>query len=223
MRQVCDTGAHEVIEYLAQSPVILMEPDGYDNDEIELGEDKILTLTVVPEPSVVKNIFGQEVKSALIGIVSSGKIKRMEFGPWQSMTKALTETYKWIELTCLVVVKMFQGVVPFKSVGGPLLIGQMTGKLAQESFSNLFPFMAIISVNLGILNLLPIPILDGGLIIFLLLELLIGKPLSLKKRELAMKIGLSLLILLMVIVTFNDLNRIRVFEKIFQLFERIFA
>lgn len=176
------------------------------------------TLTIIPEESTGKNIFGQEIKSGLIGIVSSGKIKKIEFGPWEATKKAAGETWRWMKLTCLVIVKMFQGVVPLKSMGGPILIGQMTGQIAQESIANLFPFMAIISVNLGILNLLPIPILDGGLIIFLLFELFLGKPLSIKKREMAMKIGLSILVLLMAIVTINDLNRIKVFEKILGIF-----
>jgi len=89
----------------------------------------------------------------------------------EATKKATIETWKWIKLTCLVVVKLFQGVIPLKDVGGPILIGQMAGKLAQDSFGNLIPFMAIISVNLAVLNLFPIPILDGGLIIFLLFEL----------------------------------------------------
>ncbi|MBW1702309.1 MAG: site-2 protease family protein, partial [Deltaproteobacteria bacterium] len=113
--------------------------------------------------------------------------------------------------------------IPLKDVGGPILIGQMAGKLAQDSFGNLIPFMAIISVNLAVLNLFPIPILDGGLIIFLLFELLLGKPLSPKKRELAMKVGLFLLVFLMIIITFNDLNRIKIFQNLFQSLGKIFG
>ncbi len=105
-------------------------------------------------------------------------------------------------------VKLFQRVIPIKTLGGPILIGQMTGQLAQESFTYLIPFMAVISINLGILNLLPIPILDGGVIIFLLLELILGKPLSLRKREWAQKVGLFLLIFLMVVVFYNDISRL---------------
>ncbi|MBW2358944.1 MAG: site-2 protease family protein, partial [Deltaproteobacteria bacterium] len=90
-------------------------------------------------------------------------------------------------------------------------------------FGNLIPFMAIISVNLAVLNLFPIPILDGGLIIFLLFELLLGKPLSPKKRELAMKVGLFLLVFLMIIITFNDLNRIKIFQNLFQSLGKIFG
>ena len=88
------------------------------------------------------------------------------------------------------------------------MIGQMTGQVAQISILSLISFMAMISINLAILNLFPIPVLDGGLIIFLFAELLLGRPISLKKRELAQKIGLSLLIALMIIVIYNDILRI---------------
>lgn len=185
--------------------------------------DRLLTHIIVPEATVVKNMFGQKIKTALIGIVSSGKVKKIKFGPWEATKKAIIETWKWVKLTCLVVMKLFQGVIPLKEVGGPILIGHMAGKLAQDSFANLIPFMAIISVNLAILNLFPIPILDGGLIIFLLFELLLGKPISPKMRELAMKSGLFLLVFLMLIITFNDLSRIKVFKDLFQSLGKIFG
>jgi regulator of sigma E protease len=170
--------------------------------------DQVLSLTVIPEEAVEKNIFGEEVKSALIGIVSSGKYKRLELGPWQAVKEGFRKTGEVVELTVLTVVKLFQRVIPIKTLGGPILIGQMTGQLAQESFAYLIPFMAVISINLGILNLLPVPILDGGVIIFLLIELIIGKPLSFKKREWAQKVGLFLLIFLMVVVFYNDITRL---------------
>jgi len=167
-----------------------------------------LGFTIVPEEGVLQNEFGEDIKTALIGIVDTGKFKKMKLGPWRAMKEGFKETYRWIELTFLVVGKLFQGSVSIKTLGGPILIGQMTGQIAQENISYLIPFMAIISINLGILNLFPIPILDGGLIVFLLIELLIGKPLSIKNRELAQKIGLFLLILLMAVVFYNDVTRI---------------
>ncbi len=185
--------------------------------------DRLLTHIIVPEAKVVKNIFGQEIKAALIGIVSSGKVKKIQFGPWEAAKRATLETWKWVKLTCLVVVKLFQGSIPLKEVGGPILIGQMAGKLAQDSFANLIPFMAIISVNLAILNLFPIPILDGGLLLFLLFELLLRKPVSPKMRELAMKAGLFLLVFLMLIITFNDLSRFKTFKDLFQSLGRFFG
>jgi regulator of sigma E protease len=170
-------------------------------------EDKILSLTITPEESVVKNIFGEEVKSALIGIVASGKYKKLELGPWQAIRGGFLKTWEVTHLTCITIVKLFQGVVPIKTLGGPIMIGQMAGQLAKESFVFLIPFMAVISINLGILNLLPVPILDGGVIIFLLIELFVGKPIGIKKRDMAQKVGLFLLIFLMAVVFYNDILR----------------
>jgi regulator of sigma E protease len=105
-------------------------------------------------------------------------------------------------------VKLIQGVVPLKTVGGPILIGQLTGDIARENLTYLLPFMAVISINLAILNLIPVPVLDGGMILFLLIELIIRKPISIKKREMAQKIGFFILIVLMAFVFYNDLARI---------------
>ncbi|NQU12858.1 MAG: RIP metalloprotease RseP [Desulfobacteraceae bacterium] len=171
-------------------------------------EGNLLVLTVVPEISVVKNIFGEEVKSALIGIVAAGKFKEVILGPWDSLKEGLRKTWEITRLTCLTIVKLFQRVVSIKTLGGPILIGQMTGQLAQENWIYLFPFMAVISINLGILNLLPIPILDGGFIIFLLIELVSRKPLNVKKREMAQKVGIFLLAVLMAVVIYNDVVRL---------------
>lgn len=173
-----------------------------------MREEKILSVTVTPEESVSKNEFGEEVKTGLIGIVSAGKYTRIKMGPFMALREGFLETWKWIKLTCLVVVKLFEGVLSIKTVGGPIMIGQMTGELAKESPSSLVPFMAVISVNLAILNLFPIPILDGGVIVFLLIELIIGRPMSIKKREVAQKIGLSLLLILVAIVFYNDILRL---------------
>lgn len=169
---------------------------------------KILNFEIIPEIAMVKNEFGEEIQSALIGVVAAGKYTRVETGPIESIQESISETWRWIKLTCLVVVKLFQGAVSIKTVGGPILIGQMTGNLVKEDISYLIPFMAIISINLGILNLFPIPILDGGVIIFLLIELIRRRPLSIRKREIAQKVGLSLLIILMLIVFYNDILRL---------------
>jgi regulator of sigma E protease len=180
--------------------------------------DAVLDLTIIPEEAMVKNIFGEDVKSGLIGIVASGKFKKIELGPWEAVQEAFLRTGELIGLTCLTIVKLFQGIVSIKTLGGPILIGQMTGQLAQESFSYLIPLLAVISVNLGVLNLLPVPILDGGVIIFLLMELFLRKPISFKKRDLAQKAGLFVLALLIVVVTINDLSRIEFFRKLFERF-----
>jgi len=171
------------------------------------GNKRISTI-VSPKEEIVKNIFGEEIKSALIGIVASGNIKELQLGPFKALMEGGKKTWELTALTVLTVVKLFQGVIPLKTLGGPIMIGQLTGDIARENLSYLLPFMAVISINLAILNLLPVPVLDGGLILLFLIEIVIRKPLSIKKREMAQKIGFFLLILLMVIVFYNDLVRI---------------
>jgi regulator of sigma E protease len=171
------------------------------------GNKRISTI-VSPKEEIVKNIFGEEIKSALIGIVASGNIKELQLGPFRALMEGGKKTWELTALTVLTVVKLFQGVIPLKTLGGPIMIGQLTGDIARENVSYLLPFMAVISINLAILNLLPVPVLDGGLILLFLIEIVIRKPLSIKKREMAQKIGLFLLVLLMAIVFYNDLVRI---------------
>jgi regulator of sigma E protease len=183
-------------------------------------EGRLLSVTVVPEESVEKNLFGEDVKAALIGIVSAGKYRKVEMGPLEALKEGIRKTWEITTLTFLTIVKLFQGVVSIKTLGGPIMIGQLTGQVAQESISYLVPLLAVISINLGILNLLPVPILDGGVILFLLMELIIGKPISLKKRDMAQKLGIFLLAALIVVVTINDLSRI---EAVVKLFEKLFG
>jgi regulator of sigma E protease len=165
-------------------------------------------LTVVPEISVTQNIFGEEIQSPLIGIVAAGTFEKMDPGPLGAVAEGFRKTWEITELTCLTIVKLIQRVIPIETVGGPILIGQMTGQLAQENWVHLIPFTAVISINLGILNLLPIPVLDGGFIVLLLIELAIGRPLNIKKREILQKTGIFLLVLLMVFVVYNDIKRL---------------
>jgi regulator of sigma E protease len=180
----------------------------------------LISMTVVPEEAVEKNLFGEEVKSALIGVVASAKFKKVHKGSWTAVREAFVQTWFVTKLTVLTIVKLFQGVISIKTIGGPIMIGQLTGQVAQEGLDNLVPFLAVISINLGILNLLPVPILDGGLILFLLIELILRRPISLRKRDVAQKAGLFLLAVLIVVVTINDLARI---EAVTKLFEKIFG
>ncbi|MCD6294303.1 MAG: RIP metalloprotease RseP [Deltaproteobacteria bacterium] len=173
-----------------------------------LRHGQLSTVSVIPEMSVVKNIFGEEIKTPLLGVVSAGSFREVQLGLSGALKEGCLKTWEIIKLTCLTVVKLFQGIVSIKTLGGPILIGQMTGQLVEQSWTYLIPFTAVISINLGILNLLPIPVLDGGFIIFLLIELIIGRPLNIRKREFAQKLGIGLLVLLMVVVIYNDITRI---------------
>lgn len=170
--------------------------------------NELLSLTVTPEESVIKNEAGEDVKAVLIGVINAGKVVYTKVGIIEALKKANSTTYNAIKETCLVVVRLFQGEVSIKTVGGPIMIGQMTGIVIQKGMDYVLEFMAIISISLGILNLFPIPILDGGVILFLLVELVLRKPVSMNKREFAQKIGFSILLILMAVVFYNDILRL---------------
>jgi regulator of sigma E protease len=167
----------------------------------------ILSFRVVPETQTVKNLFGETVTSPLIGVKSSNETFIERLGPFDAVINGGKQTWFYIKLTVLSLVKIFERVVSFDTLGGPIMIAVLSGQQAAAGAVSFFAFMALLSVNLGVLNLLPIPILDGGHLIFYMYELIFRKPLRIKTREVAQQIGMVLLICLMVFATYNDLNR----------------
>jgi regulator of sigma E protease len=166
-----------------------------------------LQFTVTPEARVSKNLFGESVKGHAIGITAAGEIVLEKSNPLQAVVKGSVQTWKVIDLTVLSLVKMIQRVVPMDSVGGPIMIAKMAGETAQMGASSFLAFMALLSINLGVLNLLPVPVLDGGHLFFFFCELIIGRPVNQKVREYAQQIGLFLLLGLMVLAFYNDIIR----------------
>lgn len=168
----------------------------------------ILNLELTPERATRKTIFGEEETAWLIGVRNSGATRMEEHGFLDAASAALTHTGDMLSLTWQSFVKLAERVVPLDQVGGPIMIMQMVGKQAQEGVSGVLALAALISINLGILNLLPIPVLDGGQIVFCLWEMLFRRPLNLRVQEYAMRVGLVLLAALMLLATWNDILRI---------------
>lgn len=166
-----------------------------------------LQFTITPEARVSKNLFGESVSGYAIGIAAAGEIVTEKSNPFQAVVKGSAQTWKVIDLTVMSLVKMIQRVVPMDSVGGPIMIAKMAGETAQMGISAFLAFMALLSINLGILNLLPVPVLDGGHLFFFFCELVIGRPVSQKVREYAQQVGLFLLLSLMVLAFYNDIIR----------------
>lgn len=181
-------------------------------------QGEVMAFEVTPEIKKVKNLFGEEKEQRVIGITASQKFARLEMGLVDSFIGAFKRTYEVIYLTIYTLIKLIERVLPLSSIGGPLMIGQMTGQIAQENWAYLFPFMAVISVNLAILNLLPFPVLDGGLILLFLVEFLIRRPLSMKVKEAIQKAGVAFLVLVMILVTWNDLMRIELVKGLVKRF-----
>ncbi|MFH1624292.1 MAG: RIP metalloprotease RseP [Pseudomonadota bacterium] len=171
-------------------------------------DDRYYEARIKAKLSVHKNLFGEEIETYKIGVSPSGKFITEKYNPFTAVLKGFQQTWWWIKLTGVTIVKLIQRTVPVNTLGGPILIIQMAGQQAQAGLNNYLLFMAIISINLGIINLFPIPILDGGHLFFFLLEAIMGKPISIKKREAAHQVGLFIIILLIAFVFYNDLNRI---------------
>lgn len=161
-----------------------------------------------PRRATRKTIFGEDEEAWLIGITSSGAVRLEEHGFLDAAAAGLRQAADMVALTWKSFVKLAERVVPLEQVGGPIMIMQMVGQQAQEGLPGLLALTALISVNLGILNLLPIPVLDGGTIVFCLWELIFRRPLHEKVQEYSMRIGLALLVMLMLLATWNDVWRI---------------
>ena len=131
-----------------------------------------------------------------------------KYGFFESLKKGTQKMFEMTGMTFYVLKNLVTRKLSVKTLGGPIMIAQMTGQAAKAGMSTLLFFMAFLSLSLGILNLLPIPVLDGGHILFLGIEFIRGKPLGVKKIEIAQQIGLAILILLMVVVTYNDIQRV---------------
>lgn len=172
-----------------------------------LRDGNALMITVTPEVKEVKDIFGDPVRHPLIGIGSSEEVEMVSYGPWEALNKGLERTAFIIDLTVTSVWKLLNRSISPDQIGGPLMIADLAGKTASQGSSSLLYFMALISVNLGILNLLPIPILDGGHLLFFLIEALKGGPVGENVQYMANRVGMALLLLLMAWALKNDLVR----------------
>ncbi len=171
-------------------------------------ENRELEFTVQPTKSEGKNIFGEQQEFWVIGITADGSEIFVErISPWQALGQGFYKTGEFSVLTLVVIYKMIVGDVSPKNLGGPVLIAQIAGQQAQRGMGSFFFFVAILSVNLGVLNLLPIPVLDGGHLLFFLIEAIIGRPVELKNRERAQQVGLFILIFVMIYAFYNDIAR----------------
>lgn len=171
-------------------------------------EAKTVTLSVTPRVVKVKNLFGEEVEAYKIGVGPAGHTIVQRLNPFASLWASLQRTWAITHLTLISIVKMFEGIVSPKTLGGPILIAQLAGAQVKEGLVPFLLFIALLSINLGVLNLLPIPVLDGGHLLFFLIEVVIGREVNIRWREMAQQVGFVLLILLMIFVFIMDIERL---------------
>jgi len=175
--------------------------------ELKRGKDR-LTINVIPELRERKNIFGESVRAPMLGIVAAKEIITLELSGAESFKLSGKETWRAIVNMVTALVKMIERVVPADSIGGPILIAQLINREAEEGIVGLLALAAALSANLGFVNLLPIPVLDGGHLVIFGIEAATRKPLSVRARAAAMRVGIAMLAALMLFATYNDLRRL---------------
>ncbi len=173
-----------------------------------LRNGKEIETTLIPEAKVVKDLTGKSAEVGLLGIGMAGEMATEKYGVFGALKRSIDETRRLIYLIAVSIKKMITGSIPADSIGGPILIFQIYGEQAEQGLNELARLTALLSINLGLLNLLPIPVLDGGHIFFFLIEILKGKPVSEKNRERAQQVGIFMLLTLMVFAFYNDIMRI---------------
>ena len=176
-------------------------------------EGQRMPLTVTASAVKERNAAGEDVEVGRIGV---GIITRtVNYEPYPShvaVWNGIVKTWDMTTLTAKGLWKIVSRQIDSSNIGGPIQIASEAGRQAKEGAASLALFTAIISVNLALLNLLPVPMLDGGHLFFFVIEAIMGRPLSLRKREAAQQLGFVLLMLLMVYALYNDLVRIDAFR-----------
>lgn len=173
----------------------------------KINYSKTFFIHVKPKLISGLNIFKQKIKRYIIGIYPSNVTVNQSRNIFSAFYSGLKEVWFIIYITILSVYMLIAGKIPATDLGGPIMIAQLSGRAASMGLSQFFYFIAVISVNIGLVNLFPIPALDGGHILFSFIEMIRRRPLSPKFQENAAKIGFALLIMLLLFVSYNDIMR----------------
>lgn len=171
-------------------------------------DNRIITLSITPEKKTLYIPGSEEQELGIIGIRHIGNDFIKRYSLTDAVLLGFEKTWDISILTFVVIIKIIQRVLPTEIIGGPIFILQMAGEQASRGFLDFFFFMAVININLGILNLLPIPVLDGGHIFFLSIEAIRKKPLNEKIIAISQRVGIAIIITIMVFAFYNDIMRI---------------
>lgn len=199
----------EVRQIVAMSPEVRMEI-------VVLRDGREVTLSATPRRTQITDNFGNEHEIGLLGVTRRG-VEFVRHDPLTAVRRAFEETVTITGATFKAIGQMFAGTRKAKELGGPLRIAQMSGQMAQGGLYTFLWFMGVLSLHLGLINLFPVPMLDGGHLLFYAFEAVRGRPLGERAQEYGFRIGLALVLTLMLFVTWNDLVHLKVIEFIKEL------
>jgi regulator of sigma E protease len=169
---------------------------------------KLITLKATPTLKEVKDRFGNVHRQGILGITRSPSPDDTHFqpvGPLKALELGVQRTWFVVERTLSYIGGVVSGREAADQLGGPIRIAQVSGQVASEGFPSLLSLTAVLSVSIGLLNLFPVPLLDGGHLLFYAIEALRGKPLSERAQEVGFRIGLAIVVMLMIFATYNDI------------------
>ena len=166
-----------------------------------------LQFTVTPEIQTHKNLFGEEVQIPIIGLRASGELITVPI-EGLGIVKAYEQTWFTIKMTVMGFVKLVERIIPLETLGGPIFLMQAVHEGTKSGLASVINLAAVISINLGIINLLPIPVLDGGHVLYFTLEMIMRRPVSERWRAVATRIGIMFLLALMTLAIYNDIRRL---------------
>jgi regulator of sigma E protease len=170
-----------------------------------------INLKATPQLKELKDNFGNVHRLGVLGIsrsMSPGDIKTEKAGPLRAIVMGAQETWFVVDRTLAYIGGVFVGREAADQLGGPIRIAQVSGQVATAGFTALIHLTAVLSVSIGLLNLFPIPLLDGGHLLFYAIETIRGRPLSERAQEVGFRIGLAVVVMLMIFATFNDILRL---------------
>jgi regulator of sigma E protease len=170
-----------------------------------------VSLKAIPQLKELKDNFGNVHRLGVLGIsrsMSPGDIKTEKAGPLRAVVMGAQETWFVVDRTLAYISGVFVGREAADQLGGPIRIAQVSGQVATAGFTALIHLTAVLSVSIGLLNLFPIPLLDGGHLLFYAIETIRGRPLSERAQEVGFRIGLAIVVMLMIFATFNDILRL---------------
>ena len=205
--QVLRVNGKETISW-EQVSEFIRESGGREVEVVVRRGAEELTIRALPAMDKIKNLFGEVVgERYMLGITRKDGVAYKEATLPEAVQAAFVQTWSFIYLTFMAIVKIIERVIPASELGGPILIAELAGQKMAAGWMELLYFMGYLSVNLGILNLLPIPVLDGGHLLFLTIEGIRRRPLSNWAMEISQKVGIFLLAALMIFVFYNDILR----------------
>ncbi|MDM8517027.1 RIP metalloprotease RseP [Desulfobacterales bacterium HSG16] len=205
--RILSINGEKVKTWKEMSNLITTSTQGTELSISVLRKESEVDIHVTPEKISEKNHLGETIERYIIGITASGREVRL--GPIQAIAQGFTVTFEITRISIVGIIKMIEGKVSVKeNLGGPIIIAKVSGDVARKGIAKLMEWGALLSISLAILNIMPIPILDGGHLLFCLIEILIRRPVSIKIREVATQAGFFLLLMLVVFVFYNDIARI---------------